>query len=66
MTRHTFDELELHKGIENKKAGSSFADIVFGMGEKNHKVGLFKGWIDIISEAQHAQFKANPASKLIP
>jgi hypothetical protein len=66
MTRNTFDIFNLHKGIEQIKKTNSVADLLFGGDDSVHKVGHFRGWVDIISEQDHNRFRNEPAAKLVP
>ena len=57
MSKNTFDNLNLHKGINSPREAETMADLVFGVTDTDLKVGQLKGWIQCISEKDLEELK---------
>jgi len=60
MDKFTFDEFEIIRGSRINQ-NSVFLELL-GIGETEKKVGKFKGWIDVLSEAEKNKIETNKAT----
>lgn len=63
MDSNTFDEFDINRGTRLQKK-NFFGSLT--KPETLKKVGLFKGWIEVMSDKNKQMFKKNLISKLLP